>query len=326
MTAIDFIEDESLIPVEDIIITLTNKGYIKRVQNDTFKVQNRGGVGIKGMGTNEEDFPEKLISMKTHDYVLMFSNFGKVYRMKGYEVPEFSRQSKGLPIVNLIPIEKDEKVTSMVMVKAEEEENKYLVFVTKKGVIKRTSLEEFESIRNNGKKAIVLREDDELISVKKSDGTMEIAVGADNGRMVRFDENEVRIMGRSSSGVKAIDFEETDNVVGAEVVTPDKQILVVTENGYGKKTNVEEYRKTHRGSKGVKALNTTEKTGKMVSLRSVEGNEDLIIITDGGITVRLTLEQVSSLGRNTQGVRLIKLKDDQKVSTVTTIIKTEEDE
>ena len=326
MTAIDYIEDESLIPVEDIIITLTNKGYIKRVQNDTFKVQNRGGVGIKGMGTNEEDFPEKLISMKTHDYVLMFSNFGKVYRMKGYEVPEFSRQSKGLPIVNLIPIEKDEKVTSMVMVKAEEEENKYLVFVTKKGIIKRTALEEFESIRNNGKKAIVLREDDELISVKKSDGTMEIAVGADNGRMVRFDENEVRIMGRSSSGVKAIDFDENDNVVGAEVVTPEKQILVVTENGYGKKTNVEEYRKTHRGSKGVKALNTTEKTGKMVSLRSVEGNEDLIIITDGGITVRLTLEQVSSLGRNTQGVRLIKLKDDQKVSTVTTIIKTEEDE
>jgi len=325
MTAIDYIEDESLIPVEDIIITLTNKGYIKRVQNDTFKVQNRGGVGIKGMGTNEEDFPEKLISMKTHDYVLMFSNFGKVYRMKGYEVPEFSRQSKGLPIVNLIPIEKEEKVTSMVMVKAEEEENKYLVFVTKKGIIKRTALEEFESIRNNGKKAIVLREDDELISVKKSDGTMEIAVGANNGRMVRFDENEVRIMGRSSTGVKAIEFEETDNVVGAEVVTPDKQILVVTENGYGKKTNVEEYRKTHRGSKGVKALNTTEKTGKMVSLRCVEGNEDLIIITDGGITVRLTLEQVSSLGRNTQGVRLIKLKDDQKVSTVTTIIKTEDE-
>ncbi len=325
MTAIDYIEDESLIPVEDIIITLTNKGYIKRVQNDTFKVQNRGGVGIKGMGTNEEDFPEKLISMKTHDYVLMFSNFGKVYRMKGYEVPEFSRQSKGLPIVNLIPIEKDEKVTSMVMVKAEEEENKYLVFVTKKGVIKRTALEEFESIRNNGKKAIVLREDDELISVKKSDGTMEIAVGADNGRMVRFDENEVRIMGRSSTGVKAIEFDEENNVVGAEVVTPDKQILVVTENGYGKKTNVEEYRKTHRGSKGVKALNTTEKTGKMVSLRCVEGNEDLIIITDAGITVRLTLEQVSSLGRNTQGVRLIKLKDEQKVSTVTTIIKSEEE-
>ncbi|MBE6150608.1 MAG: DNA gyrase subunit A [Firmicutes bacterium] len=326
MTAIDYIEDESLIPVEDIIITLTNKGYIKRVQNDTFKVQNRGGVGIKGMGTNEEDFPEKLISMKTHDYVLMFSNFGKVYRMKGYEVPEFSRQSKGLPIVNLIPIEKDEKVTSMVMVRAEDEENKYLVFVTKKGIIKRTALEEFESIRNNGKKAIVLRDDDELISVKKSDGTMEIAVGADNGRMVRFDESEVRIMGRSSTGVKAIEFEETDNVVGAEVITPDKQILVVTENGYGKKTSVEEYRKTHRGSKGVKALNTTEKTGKMVSLRSVEGNEDLIIITDAGIIVRLTLEQVSSLGRNTQGVRLIKLKDEQKVSTVTTIIKSEEDE
>ena len=172
----------------------------------------------------------------------------------------------------------------------------------------------------------MLREDDELISVKKSDGTMEIAVGADNGRMVRFDETEVRIMGRSRTGGKAIEFEETENVVGAEVITPEKQILVVTENGYGKKTSVEEYRKTHRGSKGVKALNTTEKTGKMVSLRCVEGNEDLIIITDAGITVRLTLEQVSSLGRNTQGVRLIKLKDDQKVSTVTTVIKSEEDE
>jgi len=324
MTAIDYIEDESLIPVENIIVTLTNKGYIKRVQNDTFKVQNRGGVGIKGMGTNEEDFPEKIISMKTHDYLLMFSNFGKVYRMKGYEVPEFSRQSKGLPIVNLIPIEKDEKITSMVMVKAENEENKYLVFITKKGIIKRTDLQEFENIRNNGKKAIVLREDDELISVKKSDGTKEIAVGASNGKLVRFTENEVRVLSRGSYGVKAIDIEENDNVVGAEVVNKDNQILIVTENGYGKKTNVEEYRLTHRGSKGVKALNTTEKTGKMVSLRCVEGNEDLVIITSGGIIIRISLDQVSSLGRNTQGVRLISLRDNQKVSTVTTLIKMDE--
>ncbi len=326
MTAIDYIEDESLIPVENIIITLTNKGYIKRVQNDTFKVQNRGGVGIKGMGTNEEDFPEKLISMKTHDYILMFSNLGKVYRMKGYEVPEFSRQSKGLPIINLLPIEKEEKITSMVMVKAEEEENKYLVFVTKKGVVKRTKLEEFESIRNNGKKAIVLREGDELITVNKSDGSKEIAIGANNGRMVRFNENEVRIMGRSSTGVKGIEFEDEYDVVGAEVVTPDRQILVVTENGYGKKTNVGEYRLTHRGSKGVKALNTTEKTGRMVALKCVDGNEDLVIITDSGITIRISMEQVSSLGRNTQGVRLIHLKDDQKVSTVTTLIKSDDDE
>ncbi len=326
MTAIDYIEDESLIPVENIIITLTNKGYIKCVQNDTFKVQNRGGVGIKGMGTNEEDFPEKLISMKTHDYILMFSNLGKVYRMKGYEVPEFSRQSKGLPIVNLLPIEKEEKITSMVMVKAEEEENKYLVFVTKKGVVKRTKLEEFESIRNNGKKAIVLREGDELITVNKSDGSKEIAIGANNGRMVRFNENEVRIMGRSSTGVKGIEFEDEYDVVGAEVVTPDRQILVVTENGYGKKTNVGEYRLTHRGSKGVKALNTTEKTGRMVALKCVDGNEDLVIITDSGITIRISMEQVSSLGRNTQGVRLIHLKDEQKVSTVTTLIKSDDEE
>ena len=326
MTAIDYIEDESLIPVENIIITLTNKGYIKRVQNDTFKVQNRGGVGIKGIGTNEEDFPEKLISMKTHDYILMFSNLGKVYRMKGYEVPEFSRQSKGLPIINLLPIEKEEKITSMVMVKAEEEENKYLVFVTKKGVVKRTKLEEFESIRNNGKKAIVLREGDELITVNKSDGSKEIAIGANNGRMVRFNENEVRIMGRSSTGVKGIEFEDEYDVVGAEVVTPDRQILVVTENGYGKKTNVGEYRLTHRGSKGVKALNTTEKTGRMVALKCVDGNEDLVIITDSGITIRISMEQVSSLGRNTQGVRLIHLKDEQKVSTVTTLIKSDDEE
>ena len=326
MTAIDYIEDESLIPVDDVIITLTNKGYIKRVLNDTFKVQNRGGVGIKGMGTNEEDFPEKLISMKTHDYILMFSNLGKVYRMKGYEIPEFSRQSKGLPIVNLLPLEKDEKITSMVMVKAEEEENKYLVFVTKKGIIKRTALEEFESIRNNGKKAIVLKEGDELISVKKSDGNKEIAVGANNGRMVRFNESEVRIMGRSSTGVKAIEFEDEYSVVGAEVVTSDKQILIVTENGYGKKTSVDQYRLTHRGSKGVKAINTTDKTGNMVSLRCVEGNEDLVLITDSGIIIRIPIEQVSSLGRNTQGVRLINLKDNQKVSTVTTLIKSEEND
>ncbi len=326
MTAIDFIEDESLIPVENIIITLTNKGYIKRVQNDTFKVQNRGGVGIKGMGTNEEDFPEKMISMQTHDYLLMFSNLGKVYRMKGYEVPEFSRQSKGLPIVNLLPLDKDEKITSMVMVKANDEENSYLVFVTKKGVIKRTKLDEFENIRNNGKKAIVLREDDELISVNKSDGNKEIAIGANNGRMVRFKESEVRIMGRSSTGVKGIDFEDKYAVVGAEVINDDQEILIVTENGYGKKTSVSEYRLTHRGSKGVKTLNTTEKTGSMVSLRCVDGTEDLIIITDSGITIRISIDQISSLGRNTQGVRLINLKDNQKVATVTTIIKSDDED
>ena len=219
MSAIDYIEDESLIPVEDIIIALTNKGYIKRVPNDTFKTQNRGGVGIKGMSTNEEDFPEKLVTMKTHDYILMFSNYGKVYRMKGYEIPEFSRQSKGLPIVNLLPLEKDERITSIVTVDATYEVNKYLVFITKSGLIKRTAMEEFDSIRNNGKKAIILKEDDELIAVRKTDGNKEIIIGASNGRLVRFYENEVRIMGRGSSGVKGIDLSDNEFVVGAEIVT-----------------------------------------------------------------------------------------------------------
>ena len=321
MSAIDYIEDESLIPVEDIIIALTNKGYIKRVPNDTFKTQNRGGVGIKGMSTNEEDFPEKLVTMKTHDYILMFSNYGKVYRMKGYEIPEFSRQSKALPIVNLLPLEKDERITSIVTVDATYEVNKYLVFITKSGLIKRTAMEEFDSIRNNGKKAIILKEDDELIAVRKTDGNKEIIIGASNGRLVRFYENEVRIMGRGSSGVKGIDLSDNEFVVGAEIVTDNEEVLVVTENGYGKKTPIDEYRRTHRGSKGVKTLNITEKNGNIVSLKTVSGNEDLIIITDVGMTIRISVEQISTLSRNTQGVRLITLKNNQKVSTIASLDK-----
>lgn len=324
MSAIDYIEDESLIPVENILIALTNKGYIKRVPNDTFKTQNRGGVGIKGMSTNEEDFPEKLVSMKTHDYLLMFSNLGKVYRMKGYEIPEFSRQSKGLPIVNLLPLEKGERITSTLMVSAEAEEDKYLVFSTKKGLIKRTEMSEFDNIRTNGKKAIILKDDDELISVRKSNGEKEIVIGASNGRMVRFNEQEVRVMSRGSSGVKGIEISNEDSVVGAEVVEKTDAILVVTENGYGKKTPLDEYRLTHRGSKGVKTLNITEKNGNIVSLKTIKGDEDLIIITDSGMTIRISIEQVSTLSRNTQGVRLINLKNNQKVSTIATIYKEEE--
>ena len=302
-------------------INLYNKGYIKRVPNDTFKTQNRGGVGIKGMSTNEEDFPEKLVTMKTHDYILMFSNYGKVYRMKGYEIPEFSRQSKGLPIVNLLPLEKDERITSIVTVDATNEVNKYLVFITKSGLIKRTAMEEFDSIRNNGKKAIILKEDDELIAVRKTDGNKEIIIGASNGRLVRFYENEVRIMGRGSSGVKGIDLSDNEFVVGAEIVTDNEEVLVVTENGYGKKTPIDEYRRTHRGSKGVKTLNITEKNGNIVSLKTVSGNEDLIIITDVGMTIRISVEQISTLSRNTQGVRLITLKNNQKVSTIASLDK-----
>ena len=327
MTAIEFIEDESLIPEEDIVINLTKNGYIKRLKSDTYKTQNRGGVGIKGMSTNEEDFVEHLISMSTHDYILFFSNRGKVYRMKGYEVPEFSRQSKGLPIINLLPLEKDENISSIINIKQNDDFTKYLMFATKKGIVKRTAIEEFDNIRKSGKIAIVLKDDDELISVKSTCGKNEIVIGASNGRLVRFEENEVRCMGRSSSGVKGIDLDGAI-VVGAETVFPGDMVLIVTENGYGKQTVVDEYRLTHRGSKGVKALNVTEKNGMMASLKclKVDAPLNLMIMTDSGIIIKLPLEQVSVLKRATQGVRLINLKDDQKVATVALVEKEELDE
>ena len=323
MTAIDFIEDESLIPVENIVITLTNKGYIKRMLSSTYKTQNRGGVGIKGMTTNEEDFVEKLTSMTTHDYLMFFSNKGKVYRVKGYEIPEFSRQSKGLPIINLLPLEKEENIKAMLKINAEETEGN-IIFCTKNGIVKRTALSEFENIRKNGKLAITLKENDELLSVKKTNGNNEIIIAASNGRMIRFDEKEIRIMGRTASGVKGIDI--GDGIcVGLETATEDQEILVVTEKGYGKRTNVREYRMTHRGSKGVKGLNVTEKNGNIVAIRLVNGDEDLMIITDSGMIIRLSVEQVSTTGRVAQGVRLINLKEQQKVSNVA-LVEKEQDE
>lgn len=319
MTSIDYIEDESLIPVEDIIVTLTDKGYIKRVNSETYRTQNRGGVGIKGMTTNEEDFAKYLITMKTHDYILFFTNKGKVYRIKGYEIPEFSRQSKGLPIINLLPIDKNEIVTTMLSVE-NEDKNEYIVFCTQSGLVKRTKISKFDSIRKNGKLAISLKENDSLLFAKKTDGNKEILIGSSNGRMIRFDENEIRVMDRTASGVRGIDV--GDGVcVGCEIADKDEQVLVVTENGYGKKTNVEEYRITHRGSKGVKALNITEKNGNIVSFKCVKGDCDLLIITNNGIIIRLPLDQVSSTGRVAQGVRLINLKDTQKVSTVALVEK-----
>ena len=326
MTAIDYIEDESLIPVENIVVALTNKGYVKRMKTDTYKTQHRGGVGIKGMTTNEEDFAEKLINAKTHDYIMFFTNRGKVYRIKGYEIPEFSRQSKGLPIINLLPLEKDEFVRSIVNIDTTDEKTKYLVFATKKGLVKRTEVSEFDSIRTSGKIAILLKEEDELINVQKSDGNCEIIIGASNGRAVRFKESEIRSMGRNTSGVKGIDVDGS-HVVGMEVIydPENQQMLVVTEKGYGKKTNVSEYRLTHRGSKGVKTLNVTEKNGNLVSIRSVTGEEDLLLITDKGTIIRLSLEQISTLKRATQGVRLINLKDNCTVATVATVVKEEEE-
>ena len=324
MTAIDYIEDESLIPVENIVITLTNKGYIKRMTSDTYKTQNRGGVGIKGMTTNEDDYVEKLLSMSTHDYLMFFTNRGKVYRVKGYEIPQYSRQSKGLPIVNLLPLEKGETVKTMLKV-SNNDECKNIVFCTQNGLIKRTNLSEFENIRSNGKIAISLKEDDELISAKKTTGENEIIIASSNGRMIRFNETEIRIMGRTAAGVKGIDLGD-GKCVGCEIAMPNQQILVVTEKGYGKRTETEEYRMTHRGSKGVKALNITDKNGNIVSFKLVNGNEDLMIITDSGIIIRLPIEQISTTGRVAQGVRLINLKENQKVSSIALLDKDTEEE
>ncbi len=326
MTAIDYIEDESLIPQENIMISLTEKGYIKRLAVNTYRTQNRGGVGIKGMTTNEEDNVNKLITSSTHDDILFFSNYGKVYRVRGYEIPLGSRQSKGLPIINLIPIEKEEKITSIISIDPKEvNDEKNLVFVTKQGLVKRTNIREFESIRNNGKIAITLKEDDELINVNLTDGSNEIIIAANNGRMVRFNEKEVRLMGRTASGVKGIELDNS-YVIGAEVADSSKLILVITEKGYGKKTETDEYRLTHRGGKGVKALNITDKNGLIVAFKSVVGDEDIIITTNSGIVIRLDVNKISTLKRNTQGVRLISLKDNQIVTNVTITAKEELEE
>ena len=323
MTAIDFIEDESLIPVENVVLTLTNKGYIKRLPVNTYKIQNRGGVGVRGMATNEEDFVESIVNVSTHDYILFFTTKGRVFRIKGYEIPEFGRQSKGLPIVNLLNLEKDEKITSLLKIE-KDEISKYLVFATRSGLIKRTDISEFDSIRNNGKKAITLKEDDELISVKKTDGNAEILMCSSSGRMVRFNEESIRIMGRGASGVKGINLEDS-LLINMDVVTENQEVLVITKNGYGKKTPIEDYRITNRGGKGVKTLNVTDKNGDIVSFEVLNSSDkDVMIITNEGIIIRIDANQISTMSRVTQGVRLINLKGEQFVSSVAVIDKNEE--
>jgi DNA gyrase subunit A len=305
-TAIEFIEDESLIPVEDIIITITNNGYVKRVSSDTYKIQNRGGVGIKSITTNEEDFVDQIINLKTHDHILFFTNKGKVYRLKGYEIPEYSRTAKGLPIVNLIQIDKDEKVNAIVKIE-QGNDDKYLLFSTKAGLVKRTLISDFDNIRLSGKIAITLKENDELISVKKTKGNFQVLMCSSKGRMTRYSEEEIRVMGRTASGVRGINL-SNDICVGTEVSCSNELLLVVTENGYGKKTEIEEYRETKRGSKGVKTLNVTEKNGNIVGFKLTSDERDLMIITTEGVIIRIPVESVSKMGRVTQGVRLINLK------------------
>jgi len=324
MTAIDYIDDESLIPEENIVITLTKKGYIKRLPVDTYKTQNRGGVGVKGMSVNDEDVATQMLNSSTHDYILFFTNLGKVYRIKGYEIPEYSRQGKGLPIVNLLNLEQGEYVTSLLN-GSDKNECKYLVFATKSGLIKRTEISEFYNIRTSGKKFITLREDDELISVKDTDGSYDILMASSNGRMVRFPEESIRVMGRSAAGVRGINLGD-GKLVGMEVARDNVSVLVVTENGYGKKTPIQDYRITNRGGKGVKTLNVTEKNGDITAFKVVTEKEDLIIITNEGIIIRLEIDRISQMSRVTQGVKLINLRDGQNVSSISIVDSANNDE
>ena len=303
MTAIEYIEDESLIPEENVLIAMTNKGYIKRTTSDTFKTQKRGGMGIKGMTTNDEDFVENIINISSHDYVMFFTNRGKVYRIKGYEIPEFNRQSKGLPIINLLPLEKEETISSILGISSKED-IKYLLFVTKQGLVKKTAIEEFSNIRTSGKICINLKENDELIAVKPTNGNNYILLGSETGRMVKFKEDKIRAMGRTASGVKGINLDGS-KCICAEVVNEEDKILLVTVKGYGKKTLVSDFRETSRGSKGVKALNITDKNGNIASVKVVEEDKELVIMTNIGTTMRMTLDQINTLGRVTQGVRSV---------------------
>ena len=320
------IEDEDLIPEEDVVISLTNNGYVKRMPIDTYKAQNRGGKGIKGMSTNNDDVVDSLMNMSTHDDLLIFTNFGKVYRMKGYNIPEFGRQAKGLPIINLLNMDKDEQVKTMISITPSEvDESHFLFFVTKDGLVKRTGLPEFENIRQSGKLALTLREGDELVDVKLTNGKSEILLAAANGKAIRFDENDVRPMGRSASGVKGMNVDDS-HIIGVTTNTEGQNILIITEKGYGKMSPLEEYRLSKRGGKGVKTVNITEKNGELVSIKAVEGNEDLMIITNEGIIIRLPMEQVKSAGRATQGVRLIKVGEGASVSSITVVDKESEEE
>lgn len=319
--AIADVEDEDLIPVENIIITLSSNGYIKRLTTDTYHVQNRGGKGIKGMELHKDDIIDQFISMSTHDHLLVFTDKGKVYRIKGYNVPEFSRTSKGIPAINLISMDKTENIRALVPY-SKEHDSKFLFFVTKQGIIKRTTFDEYENINKNGKIAIKLNEDDELAFVRSTDGNAEIIIAGSNGKAVRFLENTVRPLGRTARGVKGFNV-DGGYVIGLATNLEGEYILTITENGFGKKSALADYRMTRRGARGVKTVNVTEKSGKLVCMRAVRGDEDCMIMTAGGIVIRISLNQVSVYSRSAQGVKAINVKDDI-VSSVA-ILEPEED-
>ena len=318
------IDDEDLIPQEDIVISLTINGYIKRVTTDTYRTQNRGGRGVTGMTTHEDDIVDQLLITNTHTDVLFFTNTGRVYRVRGYRIPEFSRQSKGLPIINLLNMDKKEKIQAMISIDSNDitgEEK--LLFVSKNGISKRVSIEEFKNIRQNGKIAVTLKEGDELFAVRKTNGNEDVIIAASNGKAVRFSESNIRSMGRTATGVKSINVGD-GKVVGVSTSSQGEYILVLTSKGYGKMSHIDEYRvMTNRGGKGVKTVNVTEKNGELVCLKAVKGDEDLLVVTNKGVIIRISLEQVKVASRNTQGVRIIKIADNSVVSSIAVVDKEE---
>ncbi|MDQ0158395.1 DNA gyrase subunit A [Alkalibacillus salilacus] len=321
----DLIEDEDLIPEETVVVTVTHKGYVKRLPATTYKTQNRGGRGIQGMNMNDDDFVEHLLTTSTHDTLLFFTNKGKVYRAKGYEIPEFSRTAKGLPLINVIEIDQDEWVNAVITVK-EYLSDWYLFFTTKNGISKRTTLEQFANIRRGGLRAINLREDDELISVRLTDGSKQMMIGTKAGHLIRFNEEDVRVMGRTASGVKGISLREDDAVISMDILEPGSEVLTVTSKGYGKRTPEEEYRMQNRGGKGILTCKLNPRNGHVVAVKPVTGEEDLMIMTIDGVLIRMSSESISTTGRNTQGVKLIRLGDEEEVATVARVEKEDEEE
>ena len=317
-------EDEDLIPQEDVIIMMTTSGYIKRMPVDTYRAQNRGGRGIRSLTLNEEDSIDTMISMSTHDHLLLFTDKGRVYRLKGYNIPNASRTSKGLPIVNILQLSNDENVTTLLAIPKEHEFN-YLLFVTRDGIVKRTDISEFENINRNGKIAISLKEDDLLWFVKTTTGDEDVIIAASNGKAVRFHENQIRVMGRTASGVRGMNVEDA-HVVGVSTSSEGDTLLSISENGYGKRSLVEDYRLTSRGKKGVSTMNVTEKTGQLMLVKAVQGDEDAMIVASNGIMIRIAVENIGIHGRNTQGVRLINLADDATVTRLTLVDHAEEEE
>lgn len=307
--------DEDLIPREDVIISMTHTGYIKRLPVSTYRSQRRGGRGVVGMDTKDDDFIERLFVSNTHQFLLFFTNKGRVFRLKAYEIPDLSRTARGTPIINLIQIEQGETINAVIPVESFEP-NQYLFFATKCGIVKKTPLDDYANIRKVGLIAILLREDDDLIGVKLTDGSREVVMGTAQGMSIRFSEEDVRSMGRSSTGVKGIQLDEGDSVIDMDIVNPEQTVLIVTSKGYGKRTPLSEYRSQTRGGKGIKTLNVTDKNGAIVSLKVVQDDEDLMIMTSGGTLIRMSMSTINTMGRITQGVKLINIKDEDAVATV----------